>query len=187
MKFAVSKFTDISISTGKYMSILTFKRANYQEMSIVAELIRSSAHWYEPFLAKKDLKEHYVGQEWIDENFHKREFYLVSHSDKKNVGMISLQFEFNYTYLGYVYLCSKQVGKGYGKHLLDFAKKHTIEKSMDGIGLLAHPQAHWALKAYEKYGFKKILTKKDEILSWNNKLLRPYYEEGFELYTYDLK
>lgn len=165
---------------------LIIERANKNDMDTIADFIRSSADWYRPFLAEKDLNEHYVDDEWKEKNYTKREFYLGKDKENGEVGTISLQYFGDYAYLGYIYLDSKHVGKGYGIELINFAKETCQQKNKKGMCLIAHPQAKWAIKAYEKYGFKKKFSKKEEILNWNNGFLRPYYEEGFDLYVYDL-
>lgn len=166
--------------------MLEIKKANRNDMRTIAEFIRSSASWYEPFLAEKDLKEHYVDESWMEKNYKKRDFYLGVNNEGKEVGTISMQYFEDYTYLGYIYLDSSEVGKGHGKELIDFAKLKSSKNGQKSMVLIAHPEAKWATKAYEKYGFKKKATNKDEILKFNNGFLGPYYEEGFHLYEYTL-
>lgn len=164
---------------------LQIQRAEKTDMDIIADFIRSSAEWYKPFLAEKDLKEHYVDEKWKEENFKKRDFYLGRDANQGEVGTISLQYFGNYAYLGYIYLDSRHVGKGYGPELINFAKRKCLSKGLDGMCLIAHPEAQWAIKAYEKYGFEKKCTNKNDVLSWNNGFLKNYYEEGFHLYVYE--
>jgi GNAT superfamily N-acetyltransferase len=166
---------------------MKFKRANYRDMHKIADIIRSSASWYEPFLEEKDMKEHDVGPEWIKENFEKRHFYLAETPDeKKEVGTVSMQFFGKQTYLGYVYLKADETGKGYGKKLIEFAKEHSKDRGQESMILIAHPEATWATRAYKKFGFKKKCEKREEVLSYKDGLLEPYYEEGFHLYEYQL-
>ena len=90
-------------------------------------------------------------------------------------------------YLGYIYLDADQAGKGYGPKLIDHARAICLSKpGINKMALIAHPKATWAIKAYERYGFKKILEKKEEILKYNRGFLKPYYEEGFHLYEYQI-
>lgn len=161
------------------------RRASMDDMTKVAEFINSSADWYEDFLDPKDMEEHRVGDEWIQKNYFRRQFY-IGYDGKTPVGSISTQNIGDYAYLGYIYLDADQVGKGYGHRLMNFAKAKSIKERKKGMILIAHPQASWATKAYLKFGFKKFLSDRSEILSWNKGALKPYYEEGFELYKYDL-
>lgn len=161
------------------------KKAKYQEMPLVAGFIRSSVEWYRPFLAKKDLAEHEVGQDWIDKNFFRREFY-IGRDGEDPVGVISHQTLGDFAYLGYIYLDTKFVGQGFGHRLMAFAERLTALKGLAGMVLIAHPEAGWATKAYRKFGFKKIAGSRDEVLAWQDGCLEPYYEEGFELYQYML-
>lgn len=164
---------------------LSIEPAEKSDMDTIAKFIRSSAEWYEPFLDEKDLAEHYVDDSWKEENYKKRDFY-IGKTDNHDVGTISLQYFDDVTYLGYIYLNVKHVGKGYGKKLIDHAKRLSMKKGQEAMVLIAHPKAEWAVKAYEKYGFKRIMTEKNKIIKWKDGLLKEYYEEGFHLYKYDL-
>lgn len=164
---------------------LKIERAKKEDMPEVAGLIRSSAEWYRPFVAPQDLDQHYVDEKWQRENFKKRDFYLGLEKEEA-VGTISLQYFQDTTYLGYIYLSTKHVGKGIGRKLIDFARQKSKERGQERMVLIAHPEAHWAIKAYEKYGFKKKFTDRTKILSWKDGLMKPYYEEGFHLYEYAL-
>lgn len=104
------------------MTRLKIKRAQKQDMPKIAKFIRSSADWYEPFLDKKDLKEHYVDESWIEENYKKRHFYIGVNNQDEEVGTISMQYFDDVTYLGYIYLDTAHVGKGHGRSLIDHAK-----------------------------------------------------------------
>ena len=164
---------------------LAIRRANYQDMPTIAGFISSSADWYRKFVDPKDMDQHEVDQEWIDDNFFRREFFLGVDGDTP-VGTVTLQTLGEDAYLGYVYLDAKHVGKGFGHQLMDHAKKISKERGLEGMVLIAHPQAKWATKAYEKYGFECIARKKEDVLSWNDGALKPYYEEGFHLYRYPI-
>lgn len=89
-------------------------------------------------------------------------------------------------YLGYVYLHVDHVGRGLGRKLLDFARAEAARLDKDGLVLLAHPEADWAVKAYLRYGFRVLHAERTKILCWNDGWMKPYYEEGFHLFFYDL-
>lgn len=165
---------------------MKIKRATIEQMPKVAEIVSSSASWYQPFVTEKDMAEHTVGKEWIDKNFKKRDFYLGVDKEGNEVGTISMQFFGEETYLGYIYLDTKFVGKGYGHALMSFAEEVSKERGQDSLILIAHPEATWATKAYKKFGFKKIKENKEEILKYKDGILKTYYEDGFHLYKYKL-
>ena len=168
-------------------SLFQVKRASYEDMFDVAQFIRSSADWYRPFLSEKDLDEHYVGPSWIRKNFGRREFFVGQNHTEESVGTVSLQpCGEDYLYVGYCYIHTDHVGKGHGRKLLNFAVKKAKEQGKKGLCLIAHPKATWAVKAYDKFGFKRIATQSEDILKWNNGFFKPYYEEGFHLYTYEI-
>jgi RimJ/RimL family protein N-acetyltransferase len=166
---------------------LIIEKATLKDMDDIAEIISSSATWYEPFLDEEDMKEHKVGENWIKENYQKRDFYLGSDVKGNKIGTISMQFFGNETYLGYIYLNAKHTGKGYGKKLMEFAKRKAIAKEQESMILIAHPEATWATKAYKRFGFELKHRNRNDILNYKKGLLKPYYEEGFHLYQYKLQ
>ena len=166
-------------------SSLSIRRARWEDMKKVAGFIRSSADWYREFVDEKDMAEHEVGEDWMTKNYFRREFY-VGYEGKDAVGTISMQVLRDHAYLGYIYLDVEHVGKGFGHQLMEYAKERARWRGLKGMVLIAHPQAKWATKAYEKFGFKRIAADKEEVLAWQDGALKEYYEEGFELYKLPL-
>lgn len=162
------------------------RRAVFPEMKMIAEFVRSSAEWYRPILNPEDMDEHDVDEAWAVRNYKLRDFYLGVEGDTP-VGTISLQYFGDYAYLGYIYLDVQHVGKGYGQKLMKFAEKVARSKGCKGMSLIAHPKATWACRAYLKYGFKVAQSDKEKVLSWNDGVLKSYYEEGFHLFLFDFE
>lgn len=165
---------------------LKIEDAARHQMSIVAGMIRSSADIYAEFVSSDDLSEHYVDESWQEENYFKRNFYLGYSADDEAVGTLSLQYFDDYAYVGYLYLDTDFMGRGYGRRFLEFASQQARENGMKGLCLICHPQAPWAVKAYEKFGFRRYSNDREAILAWNNGALKNYFEEGFDLYLYHL-
>ncbi len=165
---------------------LTISPAKLEHMQDVIDIIRSSAHWYEGFVDPNDMSEHQVDEKWARENFDKRDFY-VARVDDQIVGTITMQ-EVNeaYIYLGYVYLHTDHVGRGYGGMKLDWAAEEARRRGKKALVLIAHPEAQWAIRAYKKFGFRRVFTDKKDILNWCDGWMKPYYEEGFHFYQYDV-
>lgn len=170
----------------KASEALEIRPARREDMMTVAALVSSSADWYREFIDEKDLDEHEVGEEWAEINFQRRDFYLA-YVGETPVGTISLQYFGEYAYLGYIYLDVNYVGRGYGRKLMRFGEAQAKRKGMKGMALIAHPEAKWAVRAYLKYGFHCKTREKSEVLAWNNGVLQPHYEEGFELYLYPFR
>lgn len=162
---------------------LSIRPARREDMPMIAGFVRSSAEWYEPFLDEKDLAEHFVDESWEEENYERRDFY-VGYAGEEAVGTISLQYFGRHAYLGYIYLDASQTGRGYGQTLIKFAEKLARKMGMVDMILIAHPQATWAKRAYLKYGFEIIEKDRERILAWEGGVMKPYYEEGFELYRF---
>lgn len=164
---------------------LAIRRAKREEMSKIADFITSSADWYAKFVDEKDMSEHTPDESWCQRNFHKRDFY-IGNDGQFDVGTISMQEMNGFAYLGYIYLDTKHMGKGYGHELMRFAKQKAKDRGLKGMVLIAHPEANWAVKAYTKFGFQLVSKARKEVLSWNNGALKSYYEEGFHLYKLSL-
>lgn len=163
---------------------LEIKAARREDMPTIAQLVRSSADWYRPFVDEKDMSEHEVDEAWESKNYKRRSFYLGTLGTKA-IGTISTQRLGSYAYLGYIYLDVEHVGNGHGGSLMRFAEEQLRETDAQGMALIAHPEAAWAKKAYLKYGFKIAATEKEDVLAWQNGALKGYYEEGFQLYLFD--
>lgn len=165
---------------------LTLRPATDTDTEDIIRFINSSVEWYKSIIDENDLDQHEVSEEWVKENLKEREFFVAS-VDGVPVGTLSLQFFGDYAYLGYVYIDVNYVGKGYGSKLLCYAKEESLRRGMKGMVLIAHPQATWAIKAYQKFGFELKYRERETILNWNNGCLKPYFEEYFMLFMYDLE
>lgn len=164
---------------------LRIRPARREEMDLIAGFVRSSADWYAEFVDEEDMSEHDVDEAWAEKNFARRDFYL-GFAGEVPVGTISIQYFGDFAYLGYIYLDVAHVGKGYGHDLMRFAEETAREAGMRGLALIAHPKAIWAKKAYLKFGFEIVETRKEGVLAWQDGVLEEYYEEGFQLYLLDL-
>lgn len=154
-------------------------------MQDVAEILRSTAEWYEPLVDPSDMDQHDVDEDWAAKNYRMREFFVATLDDAV-VGCVSIQEAGDKIYLGYVYLHADHVGHGYGRRLLDFAQAEATRRGKTGMVLIAHPDAGWAVRAYERYGFEILAEQRRDVLAWNDGWLKPYYEEGFHLYEFTL-
>lgn len=178
--------TDGGVAVMDLPTSLEIDRATWDDMSHVVKIVRSSASWYEDIVDPEDLDEHYVDEAWARKNFESRDFFVGRLGDEI-AGTVTLQDAGeDFAYLGYVYLHEDHVGNGFGRDLLDFAREESIRRGKKGMILIAHPEAIWARKAYLRYGFEIVGEEREEVLAWNDGWLRPYYEEGFQLYRYDL-
>lgn len=164
-------------------STLSIRPARREDMKLIADFVRSSSEWYRKIVDEKDMAEHDVDEKWAEVNFKRRDFY-VGYAGNEPVGTISLQYFGDVAYLGYIYLDVSQVGRGFGHQLMRFAASTARKAGMNGMCLIAHPEATWAKKAYLKFGFSIIEKDRERVLEWKDGVLKPYYEEGFELYTY---
>lgn len=157
------------------------KRASLREMDLAADIIRDTAEWYRPIVDPKDMAEHAVDDDWAARNFLQRECYL-GRIGNEVVGFLTLQHCGEYIYVGYTYVPKRFVGRGVGRRLLTHAREVAKERGYRGVVHIGHPDATWAVRAYEKLGYDIILRDREDVLNWNSGFLRPFYEEDFVLF-----
>jgi len=162
---------------------LDIQPAKRHEMVIAANILRSSAEWYRPFLDEKDMAQHEVDESWGEKEYSRRQFY-IGREENAPVGIVSTQSVGDMLYIGYIYVYDHQTGKGFGPQLLSHAREIAWQEGKCGMVLIAHPKAYWATRSYRRFGFECIATTRDQVLEWRGGWLKPYYEEGFELYQY---
>ncbi|MCA9498956.1 MAG: GNAT family N-acetyltransferase [Nitrospira sp.] len=162
---------------------LDIQPAKRHEMVIAANILRSSADWYRPFLHEKDMGQHEVDESWGEREFARRQFY-IGREKNAPVGIVSTQSVGDMFYIGYIYVYDHQTGKGFGPQLLNHVRDVAWREGKRGMVLIAHPKAYWATRSYRRFGFECIATTRDQVLEWRGGWLKPYYEEGFELYQY---
>ncbi len=152
------------------------------DLPAVVEIVSSTAAWYAPFVEPEDLaSQHDVDLAWAEENYAKREFWSAT-VDGEVIGVLTLQDAGDWLYLGYVYVHRDWVGRRIGRTLLDHAQQLAEARDKQGMVLIAHPEATWAVKAYEKYGFERVATSDTAVCAWNDGWLVPYHEAGFHLW-----
>jgi GNAT superfamily N-acetyltransferase len=130
--------TTLGRAEPKVERVVAIRRAQRSEMRIAADIIRSTAEWYRPIVAEKDMAEHSVDDEWAARNFLARECYL-GRIDDEAVGFVTLQHCGEYAYVGYAYVPDRLVGRGIGRQLLSFAARVAKERGYRGIVHIAHP------------------------------------------------
>lgn len=164
--------------------VCSVRSANWEDAPSIVDIVSSSADWYRPFLSSKDMGEHEVDLAWARDNFCRRRFFVAEYESGNPVGVVTFQKFGRYAYVGYCYVHTDQVGKGIGAQLLDHVQSLSRDQGLEGMVLLAHPSATWAIRAYEKYGFEALETDPEQVVRWNRSSLNDYYEEGFHLFHY---
>ncbi len=126
-----------------------------------------------------------MGDDWFAANLARRDMAVLE-LGREVVGVLTTEDTGTDLYLGYVYLHTDWVGHGLGRVLLDHARRAARRAGRTGLVLLCHPDATWAVRAYEKYGFTCIARAREAVRSWNQGWLGDRYEEGFALFRYAL-
>lgn len=164
---------------------MRIRRSTPKDGSEIADILRSSADWYAPLVDDDDMDQHDVDDQWFAENFEEREFWTLERNGEV-VGVLTIQDAGRALYLGYVYVHVDHVGLGLGRRLLEHARRLGWQRGKEELVLLVHPDARWAVRAYEKFGFDAALTDDASVLTWNAGWLTDYHESGFHLYRYAL-
>lgn len=165
-------------------NVVSMRRSIPADVEPIVEILQSTTEWYEPFTDPEDLAaSHDVDAAWARENMKKREFWSAV-IDGEVVGILTLQDAGDVLYLGYVYVHRDHVGKRIGRRLLDHASAEVKRRDKDGMVLIAHPEAEWAVRAYAKYGFDCIAETDEEVCAWNDGWLEGYHERGFHLWQW---
>jgi len=158
--------------------MLSIIRASFSLMDEIREIINSNYHLYEKILLiPGDHNEHFVNEQWAEQNFPIREFYLAR-DNGEYVGMASYQNLGDFAYIGYLYIKFGFHRKGYGRRIMQFLEMKAKSEQLSEIRLFVNDSADWAEKAYISMGFQELTSNKQEIISMNRGILSKYYEKG---------
>nr|QEE14448.1 Acetyltransferase (GNAT) family protein [Candidatus Prometheoarchaeum syntrophicum] len=161
-----------------FNKMLSMIRASFSLMDEIREIINSNYHMYEKILLiQEDHNEHFVNEQWAEQNFPIREFYLAR-DNGEYVGMASYQNLGNFAYIGYFYIKFGFHRKGYGRRIMQFLEMKAKSEQLNEIRLFVNDSADWAENAYKSMGFQEKSSNKTEILLMNQGILSKYYEEG---------
>lgn len=158
--------------------MISIIRASLSIMGEIRDIINSNYQMYKDILLiPEDHNEHFVNEQWIEQNFPIREFYLARENGEY-VGMASYQNLGDFAYIGYFYVKFGYHRKGYGRNIMRFLEMRAKSNQLNEIRLFVNKSADWAEKAYKSMGFKPFSSDKQEILSMNQGIFKKYYEEG---------
>jgi N-acetylglutamate synthase-like GNAT family acetyltransferase len=139
--------------------------SNEKDFNEIYELINDAASayrgiipadcWHEPYMTKEELKKQ------IDEGV---QFWKYV-EDEKIMGVMGIQFKKDVTLIRHAYVRTLNRKKGIGSQLLE----HLCLISETPVLIGTWADATWAIKFYEKHGFR-LLTKEEK-----NNLLHTYW------------
>ena len=157
------------------VSMISFIRASKQLMPEVCTIINSNMNLYKGILENpEDIDDYFVNEQWVTENFKKREFYLLRES-QKYVGMVSFQILKDFGYVGYLHVKFAKFRRGYGAALVKFLEMRAKKDKISKLRLFTHPKALWALNFYEKLGFQILERDQKTIDRLDGGVLKPYH------------
>jgi GNAT superfamily N-acetyltransferase len=156
--------------------MLTVIRASYALMDEVRAIINSNYDLYKDIVDPVDLSEHNVDKSWADRNFKIREYYLARY-DGQFVGTGSYQNLKTCAYIGYFYIKRSFQRKNFGRGLMQFLELRTMTDKITKLRLFCNPKSTWAVTFYKKVGFYVLSDDKQEILTLDHGVFKPFYEQ----------
>lgn len=101
--------------------------------------------------------------------------FVLSDYDDPDYHNIDWTKNKTFIYLNRLVINPKNQGKGYAKEVLKYIEKHAINIGYEIIRLTVYEDNIWAIKLYEKFGFKQIQNGnwqlKDKIFKGYEKIL----------------
>jgi len=123
-------------------------------------------------LAKEIWTDHYIpiiGKEQVDymlDRFQSKQaiseqiktgfLYFLIRDDNQFIGYISVQPKTDELFLSKLYVRSSKRSKGWGNKAIRFVEKLTRERGLAKIVLTVNKNNVNSIKAYEKFGFRKV-------------------------------
>lgn len=150
-------------------------RASKELMIDVVDILNSNSPLYRPIVLDAATSDEVdVTLEWAENNFSKREFYIIR-DEGSSVGFATYQNLGKFSYIGYFFIRFSEHRKGYGHSLMNFLQLRTMTENLPEIRLFVHQEAHWAIQFYQKLGFEILSREKAEIIQMDDHLMESFY------------
>jgi|SRR6185369_5098466 len=141
------------------------RKCEQQDFNQIYEIINDAAkayrgiipadRWHEPYMTEEELKKQ------IDEGV---QFWGYK-EDSEIIGVMGIQFKEDVTLIRHAYVRTTKRNKGIGSKLLE----HLYAISTTPVLIGTWADAKWAIKFYQKHGFRLLATEE------KNNLLRKYW------------
>lgn len=158
--------------------------ATDKDIKDLARIMRSNIEIYHPIMPGAFQKYATYFEEYGVPNTYDVEMIELDGSTIGFIGTIKITDDS--IYLLALYLMREYQNKGIGKKIIDDLIHSYSAENRKEIVLLAHKNATWACKFYEKNGFELISMDEGDIKNYSDRILEKHYIRNSVLYSYKL-
>ena len=141
------------------------RQCNEDDFDAIYEIINDAALAYKGIIPEDRWKEPYMSIEELRHEIDEDVTFWVYEEDGKLIGVMGIQDVQDVTLIRHAYVCTEERNKGIGSKLLSHLRRMTDRPIL--IGTWA--DAVWAIRFYEKHGFRLVSTEE------KNRLLKKYW------------
>ena len=143
-----------------------FRRCNKSDSNSIYKIINSAAIAYKGIIPADREKEPYMPREELAEEINSGVIFWCFEADGNVQGVMGIQNVKDVTLIRHAYTLPSCQRKGIGSKLL----QHLVSLTKKPLLIGTWQDAKWAIRFYEKHGFKLVSDKEKNIL------LRKYWE-----------
>lgn len=136
-----------------------------KDFETIYEIINESAQAYKGVIPYDRWKEPYMSEEELRHEINDGVVFWGYEEDGELIGVMGIQDVQDVTLIRHAYVRTLRRREGIGTKLISFLRKQTVKPIL--IGTWA--DAVWAIRFYEKHGFRMVNTEE------KNHLLRKYW------------
>lgn len=141
------------------------RQCNDDDFEIIYEIINDAAQAYKGIIPEDRWKEPYMSREELRHEIDEGVIFWGYEEDRKLKGIMGIQDVQDVTLIRHAYVRTKERNRGIGSKLMSHLRHMTDRPIL--IGTWA--DAIWAIRFYEKHGFRLVSTEQ------KNRLLRKYW------------
>ncbi len=141
------------------------KQCNDDDFETIYEIINDAALAYKGIIPKDRWKEPYMSREELRHEIDEGVAFWGYEEDRKLMGVMGIQDVQDVTLIRHAYVRTAERNKGIGSKLMSHLRHMTDRPILIGTWV----DAIWAIRFYEKHGFRLVSTEE------KNRLLRKYW------------
>ena len=141
------------------------RKCNASDFERIYEIINDAAHAYKGVIPEEYWKEPYMSRDELMRELDEGIEMWGYEQNAKLIGVMGIQHRQGVTLIRHAYVCTTRQNQGIGGKLLSYL----IELTEEPILIATWSNAIWALRFYEKHGFR--LVSREE----GNRLQRKYW------------
>ena len=144
---------------------IVIRQCHDSEFEAIYSIVNDAAEVYKGIIPQDRWKEPYMSTDELQEEMNAGVTFWGYEEDGELVGVMGIQPVQDVTLIRHAYVCPANQGHGIGGKLLAALSRQTIRPIL--VGTWA--DAVWAIRFYEKYGFRLLSSEEKE------RLLRKYW------------